>query len=86
MSTPQEESGQVRRKELTPEERERLLAESREKMEWDNAARLRGAEQKGQEEARRDIARKLIQRGMSIEDIMKYTSLSRPEILALQTH
>jgi hypothetical protein len=49
MSTPQEESGQVKLKELSPEERERLLAISREKMEWDNAARLLGARQEGEQ-------------------------------------
>jgi predicted transposase/invertase (TIGR01784 family) len=92
----------VRLKELSQDERLRELAISREKMEWDNAARLRGARQEGEqigrkegrkegreegrEEERRAMARKLIQRGMGIEEIMAITELSRSEILALQTH
>jgi predicted transposase/invertase (TIGR01784 family) len=88
----------VRLKELSQDERLRELAISREKMEWDNAARLRGAEQKGvqigvhrgrkegDKNARLAVARKLLRRGLSIEDIMEDTDLSRDEILALRTH
>jgi predicted transposase/invertase (TIGR01784 family) len=76
----------VKLKELSQDERLRELAISREKMEWDNAARLRGARQEGDKNARLAVAHKLMQGGLSIEDVMKYTDLSRDEILALQTH
>jgi hypothetical protein len=90
MSTPQEESSQVKLKELSQDERLRELAIFREKMEWDNAARLRGAEQKGEyrgdKNARLDVARSALAEGLPLETIMRITGLSRAEILALRTH
>jgi predicted transposase/invertase (TIGR01784 family) len=43
-----------RLQELSEDERTRLLAESREKMEWDNAARMQAAREKGLEEGRKE--------------------------------
>jgi predicted transposase/invertase (TIGR01784 family) len=80
---------------LSEDEQTRLLAESREKLQRDNAARMQDAERKGLErgreegreegrtEERRAFARKLLEDNHPIEEIMKYTGLSREEIRAL---
>jgi hypothetical protein len=45
--TPQIAQAVARLQELSDDERTRWLAESREKMEWDNAARMHAAEERG---------------------------------------
>ncbi|MDR2637468.1 MAG: Rpn family recombination-promoting nuclease/putative transposase [Zoogloeaceae bacterium] len=76
--------------ELSQDERTRLLAESREKMRRDIAAREQGAANKGRVEGRVEaqlaIARKALSKNMSIEDIMDLTGLSAEEIQSLRLH
>ncbi|GHT94773.1 hypothetical protein AGMMS49545_16610 [Betaproteobacteria bacterium] len=76
---------------LSEDERTRLLAESREKLQRDIFARERAAEEKGREEGREEgrteerlaFARKLLNRNHSIEEIIEYTGISRAEIQSL---
>jgi predicted transposase/invertase (TIGR01784 family) len=80
---------------LSEDEQTRLLAESREKLQRDNAARMKDAErkglerglEKGREEGRTEgllaVARKFLEDNRPIEEIMKYTGLSREEIRSL---
>jgi len=88
-----------RLKELSEDERTRLLAESREKMEWDNAARMQAARERGleeglekgrgegREEGREEgllsVAHAALKKNLPIEDIMALTGLSREKIQAL---
>ena len=89
----------ARLQELSEDERTRLLAESREKMEWDNAARMQAAEarglKKGREEGREkgreegletgllSVARAALKRNLSVEEIMELTGFSRERIQSL---
>jgi len=94
---PQIGKAVARLQELSEDERTRLLAESREKMEWDNAARMQAAEErglkkgreegleKGREEERLSIAQAALKRNRPIEEIMALTGLSREKIQLL-TH
>ncbi|GHU44919.1 hypothetical protein AGMMS50289_14570 [Betaproteobacteria bacterium] len=76
---------------LSEDERTRLLAESREKLQRDIFARERAAEEKGIEkgieqgriEERLAFARKLLEDSRTIDEIMRYTSLSRAKIQSL---
>jgi predicted transposase/invertase (TIGR01784 family) len=76
---------------LSEDERTRLLAESREKLQRDIYARERAAEVKGREEGREEgrteerrvFARKLLEDNHTIEEIMKYTNLSREQVQSL---
>jgi predicted transposase/invertase (TIGR01784 family) len=76
-----------RLQELSEDERTRLLAESREKMEWDNAARMQAAEERGLkrglEEGILSVAHAALERNLPIEEIMALTGLSREKILSL---
>jgi predicted transposase/invertase (TIGR01784 family) len=80
-----------RLQELSQDERTRLLAESQEKLRRDIAARVYGAEEKGREEGREEgwkeaqlaIARRLLDLGISIEEIVKATELTPEEIRTL---
>jgi predicted transposase/invertase (TIGR01784 family) len=86
----------VKLKELSQDERLRELAISREKLAWDIASREHGAEERGreagrvegrvegQDEAQRAIARKMLQRGRPIEEIMEDTGLPLSKIQQLQ--
>ncbi|MDR2164277.1 MAG: Rpn family recombination-promoting nuclease/putative transposase, partial [Zoogloeaceae bacterium] len=78
----------VKLKELSQDERMRELAISREKLAWDIDSRERGAEKRGREEgqseAQRTIARKMLQRGRPLAEIMEDTGLSLAELQALQ--
>ncbi|MDR3220661.1 MAG: hypothetical protein LBU46_01455 [Candidatus Accumulibacter sp.] len=65
--------------ELSEDERTRLLAESREKLQRDIAARMYDAEEK----TRLAIARSLLRRNRPIEEIMEDTGLSREAIQSL---
>jgi hypothetical protein len=75
----------VKRKTLTEDERLRELAISREKLAWDIASREEGARAVGQSEAQRAIARKMLQHGHSLSEIMEVTDLPKSELLLLQT-
>ncbi|WP_425058481.1 hypothetical protein SCACP_31360 [Sporomusa carbonis] len=74
------------RKALTAEEiflkqdKERYLYEMREKALLDHISAVSGAEEKGKTEKAIEIARKMFNRGMSIEDIMDITGLSVEDI------
>lgn len=59
------------------------IAEAREKWRKDVNTRLASAEQRGREQARREDARKMLDRGFSITDIADITGLSDQEIRAL---
>ncbi|MDR2678276.1 MAG: Rpn family recombination-promoting nuclease/putative transposase, partial [Zoogloeaceae bacterium] len=67
-------------KELSQDERLRMLAESRQIAQWDEQSRLRGARQEGIY----SVARKMLQRGRPLEEIVEDTGLSSAEILSLQ--
>jgi predicted transposase/invertase (TIGR01784 family) len=85
--------------ELSRDERTRLLAESREKLQWDIAAREQEAAKKGWKEgweegrgegrgegerdAQLAIARKALSKNMPVEDVMDLTGLSLEEIWSL---
>jgi predicted transposase/invertase (TIGR01784 family) len=73
----------ARLQELSEDERARLLAESREKMEWDNAARMHAARERGLEEGLLSVARAALKRNLPIEEIMALTGLSREKIQEL---
>jgi predicted transposase/invertase (TIGR01784 family) len=85
---PQVKKAVVRLMELSNDERTRLLYESRQKMEWDNIARERGARAEGRAEGKVEgemtraitIAKNLLDAGDSIEKIVNVTGLSRKEI------
>ena len=80
--------------ELSQDERTRLLAESREKLQWDIAVREREAarearkegREEGEKKAQLDIARKLLGRGRPIEEIIEDTGLTGEEIQSLRIH
>jgi predicted transposase/invertase (TIGR01784 family) len=66
-----------------------MIAESREKLRRDIAAAERAAKEEGREEGREEaqfvIARKMLRRGRSLDEIMEDTGLSQSEILLLQS-
>ncbi|GHT81140.1 hypothetical protein AGMMS49960_05010 [Betaproteobacteria bacterium] len=72
---------------LSEDEQTRMLAESRQKLQWDIAAGKQAAEEKGREEGRTEgrlaVARKLLGRNRPIEEIMEDTGLSKDEIRSL---
>ena len=86
---PQIGKAVARLQELSEDERTRLLAESREKMEWDNAARMQAAEERGLKEGIEkgllSVAHAALKKNMPVEDIMALTGLSREKIQSL-TH
>ncbi len=77
---PQIRKAVVRLEELSNDERTRLLYESREKMEWDNAARDRAA----RKETSIAIAKKMLRRKRPIDEIMEDTGLLREEVESLR--
>jgi predicted transposase/invertase (TIGR01784 family) len=94
---PQIGKAVARLQELSEDERTRLLAESREKMEWDNAARMQAAEErglkrgleegleKGLEEGLLSVAQAALKRNLPIEEVMALTGFSKEKIQSL-TH
>jgi len=96
---PQIGKAVARLQELSEDERTRLLAESREKWEWDNAARMQAAREKGLEEGLEkglekglergleegllSVAQAALKRNLPIEEIMALTGLSREKIQSL---
>jgi predicted transposase/invertase (TIGR01784 family) len=89
-----------RLKELSQDERLRMLAESRQIAQWDEQSRLRGALnegmqkglqkgmqkgiQKGRQEGIYEVARNLLQLGLPVAQIETATGLSSAEILSLR--
>ena len=79
-------------KELSADERMRMLAESREKARRDEASRVNWArdegekrgiqigEERGDKRGRIEVARKLLLRNMPIDEIIEATGLVRHEI------
>ncbi|WP_041397074.1 Rpn family recombination-promoting nuclease/putative transposase [Spirochaeta africana] len=59
------------------------MAEAREKWLKDVNSKLQNAEQRGMQQARREDARKMLDRGFSITDIADITGLSEKEIREL---
>jgi predicted transposase/invertase (TIGR01784 family) len=78
--SPQVKNAVVRLMELSADEQTRLLYESRQKMEWDNQARERGA----RTDERTTIAKNLLGMGMPFDKIAAATGLSREEIEGLR--
>jgi predicted transposase/invertase (TIGR01784 family) len=70
-------------KELSADERTRMLYEEREKARRDIASMMEGAEQKGRQAQTIEIARKLLNRKRPIEEIIEDTGLTRDEIESL---
>jgi predicted transposase/invertase (TIGR01784 family) len=72
-------------KELSEDERTRLLCEAREKARRDEAARLAGAREWGLAEGRAEVAKKALKIGLPVEDIIVITGFSREEIEKLRS-
>ena len=74
-------------KELSADERTRLLAEAQEKARRDEASRVNWARQEGREEGKREqaikIARKLLKLNRPIDEILEATGLTLKEIEGL---
>lgn len=77
--SPQVKKAVVRLMELSNDERTRMLYESRQKMEWDNQARERGAREK----ERIAIAKNLLAMAMPLEKIVAATGLTHEDVEAL---
>jgi len=73
--------------ELNADERERLIADSREKLRRDIASIKNSAQKEGREEGREEerlaIARNAIQQNLPVETIMTLTGLPRETIQTL---
>jgi hypothetical protein len=69
--------------ELSDEECERLLAESREKMQWDINSIKRGAREEGRKEVRLAIARAALAQNIPLETIAIITGLLPDKIQTL---
>jgi predicted transposase/invertase (TIGR01784 family) len=82
-ASPQIRKAVVRLMELSSDERTRMLYESRQKMEWDIAARERVAKAEGREEGREEMAINLLADGVSPEIIAKSAGLPLERIQAL---
>ena len=74
---------------LTGDPELRRLAELQEKWAWDEQFFKRMAEKEGREEGRKEanieIAKKLLKKGMSIEEIVEITGLTKEEIEKLES-
>ncbi|GHU25976.1 hypothetical protein FACS189488_13860 [Betaproteobacteria bacterium] len=75
---------------LTEDEQARMVADARDKMRWDIESRERAAreegEARGDEKARRAVARRLLARNRPIEEIIEDTGLTLEQIQALTLH
>jgi predicted transposase/invertase (TIGR01784 family) len=78
--SPQVKKAVVRLMELSNDERTRLLYESRQKMEWDNRARERGAS----DSRALTIAKNMLRRNRPINEIIEDTGLTHTEVENLQ--
>jgi predicted transposase/invertase (TIGR01784 family) len=70
--------------ELSADERARMIHEARVKAALDAEAREHDAREEGEKRASRDIARRMLQRGRSFEEIVEDTGLPLSEIHMLQ--
>jgi len=71
-------------KELSADERTRMLYDDREKARRDIASMVGGAEKKGRTEKAVEIARNLLKMNMPIEQIIAATGLTREEVESLR--
>jgi len=58
----------------------RALAGNREKFLWDQAAKMKGAEERGREEEKMKIAKGMVAEGIPIETVCKITGLSKTDL------
>ena len=70
-------------KELSADERTRMLFEEREIARRDYVSRMNGAKREGRSEGINEVARNLLKRNRPIEEIMEDTGLTREEIEVL---
>ncbi|MDR1854894.1 MAG: hypothetical protein LBR05_08340, partial [Azoarcus sp.] len=82
-NNPDVKKAVVRLKELSADEKARLVFEARQKAEWDQLARDKFVRQEGRQEALLSVARNLIKLGRSLEEIAQATGLSAEEIRSL---
>ena len=71
-------------KELSADERTRMLYEEREKARRDIASMMGGAKAEGLREGRIDVARNLLELTVPVDTIIKATGLTHDEIIALK--
>ncbi|MDR0861795.1 MAG: Rpn family recombination-promoting nuclease/putative transposase [Oscillospiraceae bacterium] len=71
-------------KELSADERARMLYDAREKQRRDEASRLKGALREGEARGKLEVAKNAIKAGIAIDQITLLTGLSREEIERLQ--
>jgi predicted transposase/invertase (TIGR01784 family) len=84
----------VKLRELSKDERARMLHESREKMRRDNASREQAARDEGKHEGKlegilenkRETAQTALRKKMSVQDIIELTGLTEEEIKALEAN
>ncbi len=75
----------ARLKELSADERERMLADARDKWLWDQSARERKSREEGEAKSRAEIAGRMVKMKMSVADIAAATGLSEAEVERLST-
>ena len=81
---PQIGKAVVKLRALSADERTRDMYERREKARRDEESQMRWARQEGLQEGMINVARNALNMNMSVEDIMKLTSLSRSDVESLQ--
>ncbi len=81
---PQIGKAVVKLRALSADERTRDMYERREKARRDEESHMRWARQEGLQEGMINVARNALNMNMSVEDIMKLTSLSRSDVESLQ--
>ncbi len=69
---------------LSADEKTRILAQKREESLMNERYELASARKKGKKEGQKEIAASLLNDGMSPEQVMKHTGLSRDEIESLK--
>ena len=69
---------------LTGDEEVKRLAELREKWEMDRNSEIGQAKKEGKKEEKLEIAKNMLKDGMNLETVMKYTGLSKEEVLNLK--
>jgi predicted transposase/invertase (TIGR01784 family) len=71
-------------KELSADERTRMLNESLEKARRDEASRMKGARRDGIAEGKAEIVRNALRKNWAVSDISELTGFSREEIEVLR--
>ena len=82
--SPQVKQAVVRLIELSADEKARALYEAREKERRDNRAREKGARREGETAKAFAIAKKLLEIGLPIDQIVSATGLTREEVESLR--